>query len=95
MFFREWNKELEQKKTKGSSPSLLLAVLRAFGPRYMLYGIPAFFEVCSSFFFQFQLHKPSQQFILFDYIFGGKTVKCFLNNNVGISVHAALLILSQ
>ena len=45
----EWNKELEKKarfSKKGSSynPSLLKAIVRAFGPGFLFWGIYVFYE---------------------------------------------------
>ncbi|XP_022093418.1 multidrug resistance-associated protein 4-like [Acanthaster planci] len=41
---REWNKELEKSNFTGRPPSLCWALLRAFGVKFMLYGLPAFFQ---------------------------------------------------
>ncbi|XP_022093427.1 multidrug resistance-associated protein 4-like [Acanthaster planci] len=41
----EWNKELEKSNVTGRPPSLRWALLRVFGVKFMIYGLPAFVEV--------------------------------------------------
>ncbi|XP_038050161.1 multidrug resistance-associated protein 4-like [Patiria miniata] len=41
---REWNKEIEKSKATGRLPSLRWALLRAFGRKIMIFGIPVFLE---------------------------------------------------
>ncbi|XP_022093416.1 multidrug resistance-associated protein 4-like isoform X2 [Acanthaster planci] len=40
----EWNKELEKSNVTGRPPSLRWALIRAFGVKFMSYGLPAFVE---------------------------------------------------